>query len=310
MEYVIFSIVNGILYGLLIFMLSSGLTLIFGMMGVLNFAHASFYMIGAYLAFTISQFIGFWPALIIAPILVGGLGALLERYGLRKVHVYGHAAELILTFGIFYIIGEVVKVVWGKLPVDYLIPKELDFTFQIFSFGFHAYKMFMMIIAIAMFTGLYLLIKKTTIGMVIQASVSNSIMVGELGHNVSLLFTGVFAVGCGLAALAGVISGNLYATEPAMQDRLGLIVFVVVIVGGLGSLGGAFIASLGIGIIQVLFAGFNYSLSDFLLYLGANVPNEGIWNMAISQTSEMIPFLLMVLILIFRPKGLMGVRET
>jgi branched-chain amino acid transport system permease protein len=311
MEYLIFSIINGILYGLLIFMLSSGLTLIFGMMGVLNFAHASFYMLGAYLAFSISQVLGFWPGLIIAPIFVAGLGALLERYGLRKVHVFGHTAQLVLTFGVFYIIGEVVKLIWGKLPVDYVIPKELDFTlFTVYATGFHAYKGFMVVVAIVMFLGIYILIKKTTLGMIIQAALSNPVMVGELGHNVSSIFTGVFAVGCGMAALAGVISGNLYITEPQMADRLGLIVFVVIIVGGLGSLTGALIASIGIGTIQVFAAGLNYSLADILISLGFTVEKTGILKMAVSQTSELIPFLLMVLMLIFRPKGLMGVRET
>lgn len=311
MEFILISIINGVLYGLLLFMLSSGLTLIFGMMGVLNFAHASFYMIGAYLAYQISVLIGFWPGLIISPILVGGLGALVERYGLRKVHVYGHMAELILTFGVFYIIGELVKLVWGKLPVDYTLPQELDFTlFHIFSSGFHAYKAFMMIIAIVMFIFLYLLIKKTTIGMVIQASLSNPIMVGELGHNVSRLFMGVFAAGSAMAALAGVISGNLYVTEPAMQDRLGLIIFVVVIVGGLGSITGALIASLVIGIIQVFAAGLPYSMNDLLTWIGVSNLGDGFLAIKLSQTAEMIPFLIMVAILIVRPKGLMGTRET
>jgi branched-chain amino acid transport system permease protein len=311
MEYLIFSIVNGILYGLLIFMLSSGLTLIFGIMGVLNFAHASFYMLGAYLAFAISQLLGFWPGLIIAPVVVAGLGGLLERYGLRKVHVFGHTAQLVLTFGVSYIIGEVVKLIWGKVPVDYVVPKELDFIlFNISGTGFHAYKGFMMVVAIFMFLGVYILIKKTTLGMIIQAALSNSVMVGELGHNVSSIFTGIFAVGCGMAALAGVISGNLYITDPQMADRLGLIIFVVVIVGGFGSLTGALVASLFIGVIQTFAAGLNYSLADFLIYLGFAVSKTGLLNLAVSQTSEMIPFLLMVLILIFRPKGLMGVRET
>jgi branched-chain amino acid transport system permease protein len=311
MEYLIFSIVNGILYGLLIFMLSSGLTLIFGIMGVLNFAHASFYMLGAYLAFAISQLLGFWPGLIIAPVVLAGLGGLLERYGLRKVHVFGHTAQLVLTFGVSYIIGEVVKLIWGKVPVDYVVPKELDFIlFNISGTGFHAYKGFMMVVAIFMFLGVYILIKKTTLGMIIQAALSNSVMVGELGHNVSSIFTGIFAVGCGMAALAGVISGNLYITDPQMADRLGLIIFVVVIVGGLGSLTGALVASLFIGVIQTFAAGFNYSLADLLINLGFAVSKTGLLNMAVSQTSEMIPFLLMVLILIFRPKGLMGVRET
>jgi branched-chain amino acid transport system permease protein len=292
-------------------MLSSGLTLIFGMMGVLNFAHASFYMLGAYLAFSIGQVLGFWPGLIIAPLAVAVLGGLLERYGLRKVHVFGHTAQLVLTFGVSYIIGEVVKLVWGKIPVDYRIPKELDYIlFNISNTGFHAYKGFIVVVALVMFLGMYILVKKTMLGVIIQAALYNPIMVEELGHNISSIFTGVFSVGCGMAALAGVISGNFYMTDPQIAERLGLIVFVVVIVGGLGSLTGALVASIVIGIIQVFAAGFNYSLADLLTRLGVTVAKTGLMKLAVSQTSELLPFLLMVLILVFRPKGLMGVRET
>lgn len=311
MEFFVISLVNGILYGLLLFMLSGGLTLIFGMMGVLNFAHASFYMLGAYIAYQISVFIGFWPALIISPILVGFGGAIVERYGLRRVHKYGHMAELLFTFGLAYLIVEMVQLGWGRLPVDYKIPESLDFTlFTIFTTTFHSYKGFMLLVAIIMFIGLYILMKKTRVGMIVQAALLNPVMVGELGHNVPRIFMGVFSVGCAMAGLAGVISGNMFSTEPGMADRLGLIVFVVVIVGGLGSLTGALIASIIIGIIQTFAAGSEYSLSDFLIFLGISCSERGILGIKISQTAETLPFLLMVLILIFRPKGLMGTRET
>ena len=311
MEFFISSLLNGILYGLLLFMLSSGLTLIFGMMGVLNFAHASFYMIGAYVAYQISAFIGFWPALIISLFLVGFLGAIVERFGLRWVHQHGHMAELLFTFGLAYIIYEVVQIIWGRLPVDYKIPQALDFTaFTVFTTSFHAYRAFMMLIAIIMFVGLYLLMAKTRIGMIVQAALSNPVMVGELGHNVPLIFTSVFAIGCAMAGLAGVISGNLFTTEPGMADRLGLIVFVVVIVGGLGSLTGALIASLLIGLITNFAVAIDYSLADFVSYFGISSSAKGILAIKVSQTAEILPFLLMVLVLIFRPKGLMGTRET
>ena len=311
MEYLFLSLVNGVLYGLLLFMLSAGLTLIFGMMGVLNFAHASFYMLGAYIAYQISAFIGFWPALIISPIVVGFGGAIVEKYGLRKVHKYGHMAELLFTFGLAYLIVEMVQLVWGRLPVDYRIPESLDFSlFTIFTTSFHSYKGFMLLIALVMFIGLYIFMKKTRIGMIVQAALVNSVMVGELGHNVPRIFMGVFSVGCAVAGLAGVISGNMFSTEPGMADRLGLIVFVVVIVGGLGSLGGALIASILIGIIQTFAAGSEYCLCDFITSLGISCPKIGILDIKISQTAEALPFLLMVLILIFRPKGLMGTRET
>lgn len=311
MEFVVTSLLNGILYGLLLFMLSSGLTLIFGMMGVLNFAHASFYMIGAYVAYQTSTMIGFWPALIIPLFVVGFLGAIVERYGLRWVHQHGHMAELLFTFGLSYLIYELVQIIWGRLPVDYRIPETLDFTlFTVFTTTFHTYRAFMMLVAIIMFIGLYLLIKKTRVGMIIQAALSNPVMVGELGHNVPRIFTSVFAIGCAMAGLAGVISGNLFTTEPGMADRLGLIVFVVVIVGGLGSLTGAFIASILIGLITNFAASIDYSFGDLLFYLGIGSSSEGILAVKVSQTAEVLPFLFMVLILIFRPKGLMGTRET
>jgi len=292
-------------------MLSSGLTLIFGMMGVLNFAHASFYMIGAYVAYQTSTMIGFWPALIIPLFMVGFLGAIVERYGLRWVHQHGHMAELLFTFGLSYLIYELVQIIWGRLPVDYRIPETLDFTlFTVFTTTFHTYRAFMMLVAIIMFIGLYLLIKKTRVGMIIQAALSNPVMVGELGHNVPRIFTSVFAIGCAMAGLAGVISGNLFTTEPGMADRLGLIVFVVVIVGGLGSLTGALIASILIGLITNFAASIDYSFGDLLFYLGIGSSSEGILGVKVSQTAEVLPFLFMVLILIFRPKGLMGTRET
>ena len=128
LEIIVFSTLNGVLYGMVLFMLASGLTLIFSMMGVLNFAHASFYMLGAYFGFEIARRIGFWPAFFVAPILVGVVGALVERFGLRRVHKFGHVPELLFTFGLAFVIEEVVQMIWGKLPVDYRVPPSLDFT--------------------------------------------------------------------------------------------------------------------------------------------------------------------------------------
>src|ERR1700751_2458985 len=128
LQLITFSTLNGVLYGMLLFLMASGLTLIFSMMGVLNFAHASFYMLGAFFGFQISQALGFWPAFILAPVLVGAIGALIERYGLRNVHRHGHVAELLFTFGLAFVIEEVVQMIWGKAPVDFRIPALLDFT--------------------------------------------------------------------------------------------------------------------------------------------------------------------------------------
>jgi branched-chain amino acid transport system permease protein len=315
LELIIFSTLNGLLYGLLLFLLASGLTLIFSMMGVLNFAHASFYMLGAYFGFQISLYVGFWPGLILAPLLVGGIGALVERYGLRTVHKHGHVAELLFTFGLAFMIEELVQMVWGKVPVDYRVPDLLNFSaFTLFSTTYPAFRMFMLITSVVVFLGLLLLLTRTRVGLIIRAALTHPNMVGMLGHNVPLVFMLVFGVGCGLAALAGVIAGPALVTQPAMAASLGPILFVVVVVGGLGSLQGAFIAALLIGLVQTFAVAINVSVADVLAPLGITLTRDSIggdlWMATVAQVAPIIPYLLLVLVLIFRPKGLMGYRET
>lgn len=312
METIVFSTLNGVLYGLLLFMLSSGLTLIFSMMGVLNFAHASFYMLGAYFAYAIGATTGFWAAMFLAPILVAGIGAMVERYGLRNVHRHGHVAELLFTFGVAFLIEEIVKLIWGRNPVPYSPPAVLQQPlFTLWGTQYPSFRVFMMIVAVLMFIALWLMLKKTRIGLIVQAALTHPHMVGHLGHNVPLVFMGVFAVGCGMAALAGVIGGALLVTDPAMALTLGPIVFVVVVVGGMGSLGGAFLASILIGLIQTFAVAVDASLSDLLARFGVMVSNRSdLGRITLAQVAPMLPFLLLVLVLIFRPRGLMGARES
>jgi branched-chain amino acid transport system permease protein len=185
MEFFTISLLNGISYGLLLFMLSSGLTLIFSMMGVLNFAHASFYMLGAYFAYSITQLVGFWPALVFAPLLVGIAGAAFERFCLRRVHKFGHVPELLITFGLSYIILELVQLVWGRSSVDYRVPEALDGPlFTLFGTQFPMYRGFMMLVAVLMLISIWLLLTRTRIGLVIQAALTHAETVEALGHNV------------------------------------------------------------------------------------------------------------------------------
>lgn len=311
LEVIIFSTLNGVLYGLLLFMLSSGLTLIFSMMGVLNFAHASFYMLGAYFAYSLGMYIGFWPALFIAPILVAVVGGLVERFGLRRVHVNGHVAELLFTFGLAYVIDEVVRLAWGTVPVAYMAPDSLQQPlFTLLGVDYSMFRGVAMLIAILMFVALWWLLKKTRVGMMIRAALTHGEMVGHLGHNVPRLFMGVFGFGCALAGLAGVIGGPLLTTEPGMAATLGPIVFVVVVVGGMGSLPGAFYASLLIGLLQTFFVAIDASIGDLLNSLGMNVDPYGeVTGITLANLAPMTPFILLVLILIFRPRGLMGELE-
>ncbi len=314
MDTAFFFLFNGIVYGLLLFMLSSGLTLIFSMMGVLNFAHASFYMLGAYFAYQISTHIGFWPALIFAPLIVGCLGAVIERYGLRTVHRHGHVAELLFTFGLALLIEEIVILIWGRNPMPYSVPSELDFAlFEIAGNSYSAYKIFMMLVSISMLLFLYGIIARTRIGMIIQAALTHPETVDTLGHNVSRVFMLVFGVGTGLAGLAGVIGGNAFVTEPGMARALGTIVFVVIIVGGLGSLTGAFVASLLLGVIQTTAVAVDVSLADLVATVGITTSAadaNDLMHKTLSQVAPILPYLFMVLMLISRPRGLFGTRDA
>ena len=313
LEFFTISLLNGVSYGLLLFMLSSGLTLIFSLMGVLNFAHTSFYMLGAYFGYTLSGIIGFWGALFVAPLLVGALGAMFERYSLRRVHKYGHVPELLVTFGLSYLILEVVQLVWGRGTVPYGLPPALQGPlFTLYGTQFPRSRSFVMLVAMLMLVAVWLLLTRTRIGLVIQAALKNPEMVEALGHNVPRVFMMVFGGGCALAGLAGVIGGNTYVTEPAMAMSVGSIIFVVVVVGGMGSLAGAFVASLLIGVVQTFAVAIDWSLASLLTSLGSPVGEQTFgWpllKLTISQVAPILPYLFLVLILIFRPKGLLGTR--
>jgi branched-chain amino acid transport system permease protein len=313
-EFFVISLLNGVSYGLLLFMLSSGLTLIFSMMGVLNFAHTSFYMLGAYFAFTISGVVGFWPALVLAPLAVFVLGAAFERYALRRVHKFGHVPELLVTFGLSYLILEVVQLVWGRSTVPYGLPEQLQGPlFSLYGTQFPKSRSFVMLVAMLMLVSVWLLLTRTRIGLVIQAALKYPEMVEALGHNVPRVFMLVFGGGAALAGLAGVIGGNTYVTEPAMAASVGSIIFVVVVVGGMGSLAGAFIASLLIGVVQTFAVALDYSLIHVFKAVGVAVTDQTfgypLLKLTISQVAPILPYLFLVLILIFRPKGLLGTRE-
>ena len=313
-EFFSVSLLNGVSYGLLLFMLSSGLTLIFSMMGVLNFAHASFYMLGAYVAYSVTVLVGFWWALLVAPLLVGLLGAGFEKYCLRRVHKFGHVPELLITFGLSYILLELVQLVWGRSSVDYRVPAALDGPlFTIFGTQFPMYRGFMMLVAVLMLIAVWLLLTRTRIGLVIQAALTHPETAEALGHNVPRVFMLVFGGGAALAGLAGVIGGNAFVTEPGMAATVGSVIFVVVVVGGMGSLAGAFLASLLIGVLQTFAVAMDGSLMSAVKMLGMMVTPEtfgyAVLKLKISQVAPILPYLLLVLMLIFRPKGLLGTRE-
>ena len=236
MDFFAISLLNGLSYGLLLFMVSAGLTLIFGMMGVLNFAHSSFYMLGAYFGYTVGRLTNFWLALVLAPIAVAVLGALIERFLLRRVHRHGHAHELLVTFGLVFIIDELVKLFYGNYPLKNPMPVELAFSaFRLFDLDYPFYRVFIALVAIVMFVAILALSRFTRVGRS-RAAVRPAMV--EALATTCLWSSGRFAGGAALAGLAGVVAG-LLPTGLGMAQELGVIVFVVVVVGGLGSFEGA-----------------------------------------------------------------------
>ena len=304
METLAVSLLNGVSYGLLLFMLSSGLTLIFSMMGVLNFAHAAFYMLGAYLGYALSAHLGFLSALFLVPLVTGLLGAAFERHVLRRVHPLGHVPELLVTFGLGLVLHELVQLVWGTGPVNYRVPSWLDGPlFTLYGTQFPLYRAFIMAVALAVLALLGLMLRHSRLGLVVQAALTHPQAVQALGHDVPRVFMAVFGMGSGLAGLAGVLGGNAFVTEPGMAATLGSVLFVVIVVGGMGSLSGALLASLLIGLLQTLAVGLDQSLGQLLELSG---PLAAV---RLSQLAPVLPFALMVAVLVWRPRGLLGRRE-
>lgn len=277
---------HGLAYAGLLFLVSAGLTLVFGMMNVLNFAHAAMYMLGAYFSYTILQATDqFWLSLMVCPILLFAIGALIERFLLRRVHVFGHLHELLLTFGLAYIITEVVKWVWGNFPLAVNIDGYLSDTVQIIGITYPVYRIFIFACAVFVGTVMALILYRTRLGIILRAAVNDSEMVNALGFNVPLVFMGVFAFGAALSGFAGVIAGPLLTTYPGMAHDILIDAFVVIVVGGFGSLGGAVIASILIGELQSF---------GVLLF---------------PKLSVALVYLLMAAVLIVKPSGLFGEKQ-
>jgi branched-chain amino acid transport system permease protein len=277
---------HGLAYAGLLFLVSAGLTLVFGMMNVLNFAHAAMYMLGAYFSYTLLQETGqFWLSLMVCPILLFVIGALIERFLLRRVHTYGHLHELLLTFGLAYIITEVVKWVWGNYPLAVNIGGFLGDTVEIIGITYPVYRIFIFVCAVLVGIVMALILYKTRLGIILRAAVNDGEMVNALGINVPLVFMGVFAFGAALSGFAGVIAGPLLSTYPGMAHEILIDAFVVIVVGGFGSLGGAVVASLLIGELQSF---------GVLLF---------------PKLSLALVYLLMAAVLIVKPSGLFGEKQ-
>ena len=278
--------IHGLAYGMLLFLVSSGLTLIFGMMGILNIAHASFAMLAAYFSYQVLQVTGnFWAGLLIAPIMAGICGVLTERFLLQTVHKHGHLAELLITVGIMTLILELVKIFWGTESLVVKIPESLSGLVNFAGLRYPIYRLFVIGLSFVVLGFMALILYKTRLGVIVRAAVSDADMVSALGINTPLVFMLVFGIGIWLAGVAGAVAGPLLTVSPGMADQLGMDAFVVVVVGGFGSLGGAFIVALFLG-----------ELNAYGIQL-------------IPRLAPVLMFAFMALVLAFKPKGLFGVRE-
>jgi len=278
--------IHGLAYGMVLFLVASGLTLIFGMMGILNLAHAAFFMLSAYLCYQVMAWTGnFWLALLIAPIAAGLLGVLLERFLLRKVHAYGHIGELILTVGVMLVIMESVKVFWGTESLFISRPQFLDRLVNIWGLDYPAYRLFIIGLTLVVLGFLALILYKTRLGMVVRAAVSDADMVNALGINVPLVFMFVFGMGTWLAGVAGVAIAPILTVFPGLADQIGMDAFIVVVVGGFGSLTGAFIVAIICGLLS------SYGVQF------------------VSQLAPVLMFIFMAVVLAIKPMGLFGERE-
>ncbi len=278
-------LLNGLLSGAYYLLIALGLSLIFALGGIVNLAHGAFYAIGAYLAVTIGQHLGFSGAALLSPIAVGFLGLVVERFLFRRFYKADPALSLLLTFGLAMVAEQLLRMTFGAPPLSWSIPQELRGQVIVGDFIYPRYRVLILAVAIACVAGLWFLLQRTPFGRVVRAGVQNPDMVGALGISLEPYMAAVAFLGIGLAGLAGVMLAPIFTIHPAMGAEIITAAFVVVVIGGLGSFWGAVIAALIVGVTKgaVTAAGF-------------------------PQYSEAAIYLLMLLVLLVRPRGLFGER--
>ncbi|MFN7155411.1 MAG: branched-chain amino acid ABC transporter permease [Acidovorax sp.] len=262
-------LLNSVQYGLLLFMLAAGLTLIFGIMGVVNLAHGSFYMLGAYLAYSLSAYFGSLTLAILGGAAIAVVfGLALEWLLFRHFYHRDHLDQVLLTFGLIYIFEELRSILWGDDVHGVAIPPMLEWSIRLTdNLSYPAYRLFISAVCIALALGLYLLISKTRLGMKIRAGAFNRDMAESLGVNIKLIHATVFALGVGLAAVAGMVAAPVSSVYPNMGSSVLIMCFVVVVIGGIGSVRGALISALLVGLVDTFGKVLLPSVSGMLVYM-------------------------------------------
>lgn len=277
-------IFNGLVYGALLIVMSSGLALIYGLRRVVNFAHGALYMLGAYIGYSVALYSNFWVALMAAPAAMAVVGVLLDRYGLRLLQDREPLNVMLVTFGLLLILEDLVAFIWGKANYSMFTPELLNFTVSLGGEDVPAYRIGVIVIGATVAIGLTLWLRFSRIGLFVRAASTDPITTSMQGVNTDAVSAGVVGLGSALAGLAGVVAAPFLSLSPHMSSDVLIDSFVVVVIGGLGSLAGAFVAALLLGMMQALGA----------VYL--------------PEVSVLLPFIFMIAVLIWKPSGLAGSR--
>ncbi len=284
MEFLLAQLLNGLVYGMLLFLMAAGLSLIFGLMNVVSLVHGSFFMLGAFLALSIFQVTqSYWLALLLAPIPTALLGILIEVLFMRRLYGRSPLDQVLLTFGFTFVFYDAVKSIWGSDIQSLPVPDELDGVVQVGGILITDYRLFLIVFGAAVALLLWVFLDRSRLGAMVRAGVDNRAMASGLGANIPVLFTSVFGFGVALAAIGGVVAGPLLGLYPGMDADILIPAFIVIVIGGMGSLRGAFLASLLVGVADVFGKTYAPELATFLIYL------------------------VMALVLLVRPQGLFGI---
>jgi len=277
-------ILNGVVLGVIYALAAAGLTLIFGMLDIPNFAHGAFYALGAYVAYTAMTRAGFPLALVAAPLAVGVVGIVIDALFIRRLAKAGHTYQILFTLGLVLIVQEAIVLIWGPAPTSVDVPAALSGGISLGAISFPYYRLFLVAIAAVLIAAVWLALERTKLGAIIRAGIEDPEMVVAIGFDVQRLFTVTFGVGVALAGIAGALILPLRGGQPAMGNELNALSFVVVVIGGLGSYAGAVVAGILVGLVQSLMT---------LVFPAAD---------------EVAIFVAMALVLLLRPQGLFGTR--
>jgi len=294
---------NGVQFGVMLFLMAAGLTLVFGIMNLINLAHGSLYMIGAYVCAYVFQASGSFLLGIVSALAAAVLvGIVIEVVVFRALYTREHLDQVLATFGLILFFDEMVRIIWGPTALYASIPEFLSGQVEILPGApFPSYRLAIIVVGLLVAFLLYLLVAKTRLGMLIRAGASNRVIVGALGVNVTLLYTFVFALGAALAAFSGLMAGPIFTVESGMGENVLILAFVVIVIGGIGSIRGAFVASLLVGIVDTMGRA-------FLRPLLATVMAPAAADNAGPALASMLIYILMATVLFFRPQGLFPPR--